>query len=221
MLAQFVLGTALVAMLGAVLPQTQAPVSLKGLPGELRWKNSPVSWKSDENGLTIVAGTNTNWFISPVDGEVSANSPLLLFQPAADFVLSARVKVDLRKQWAAGFLMVYLNDNTWAKLALELSAYKDPTIVTVVTRGRSDDCNSVAVAGDSVYLQIARTGEGLFFYSSPDGHSWKLVRAFTLGTVEGLRVGFAAQSPVGNEATAVFSEMKYAPRKISDIFVGQ
>jgi len=234
MLTEFMFSTALVAMTlvlpadparifggPAGGPEAPATVSLKGIPGELRWKNSPEAWKIEEDRLTIVAGRNTDWFISPLDGKVSASAPLLLFEPAADFILSARVRVDLTRQWAAGFLMVYVNDSTWAKLALELSAYKEPTVVTLVTRGISDDCNSAVVAGDSVYLQVAHSGKALFFYSSSDGHCWKLVRAFALGTGEALRIGFAAQSPVGDGATAVFSEIRYAARRILDVFAGQ
>ncbi len=197
------------------------PISIPGIPGTLEWRNQPVSWSAGENGLRIEAGAKTDWYISPLDGKKSANAPLLLFQPAPEFILTARVKVDFRNQWDAGFLMVWADDTTWAKFALEKSAYQEPTIVTVVTRGVSDDCNSVRVAGDSVYLRVARTGPAIIFYASEDGRTWRMVRAFTLGKAENLRVGFAAQSPLGERGTASFSEIVYAPRKVADVFAGQ
>jgi hypothetical protein len=57
-------------------------------------------------------------------------------------------------------------------------------------------------------------------YASPDGLSWKLVRVFALGAAPQLRVGFEAQSPVGESGTATFSEIRYEARRIDDVFAG-
>lgn len=206
------------ALLCAVEP---ADVRIQGLPVPLQWKNPPVSFDARDNGLAIVAGPSTDWYISPVDGKTAANAPILLFQPADDFVLTAKVTVEFQSKWDAGVLMVYVDDTTWAKLALEMSVYNQPTVVTVVTRGVSDDCNSTSLSGNSVWFRIARTGRAIGFYASPDGTAWKMVRAFTFGPAATLRAGFGAQSPVGAKGTATFSEITYSPRKIKDIFIGE
>jgi regulation of enolase protein 1 (concanavalin A-like superfamily) len=198
-----------------------ADVRIKGLPGPLHWKNSPASFDARDNALTIVAGPSTDWYISPVDGKTAANAPILLFQPADDFVLTAKVAVEFQTKWDAGVLMVYLNDTAWAKFALEMSVYNQPTIVTVVTHGVSDDCNSISPPGNSVWLRVAKTDRAIGFYASPDGAAWKMVRAFTFGAVTGLRAGFGAQSPVGTKGVATFSGIAYSPGKIKDIFTGE
>lgn len=209
------LASVLLALLAA-----ETPV-LKGVPGPLTWRNSPVAWTAEGDTLTIAAGKTTDWFISPFDGKVSANSPMLLFQPAGDFVLRAKVTVPFRSQWDAGVLAVYADERTWAKLCFELSPAKQPTIVTVVTRGVSDDGNSIPIAGDTVFLQVGRLGQAIVFYASTDGRSWKLIRSFTLGNTPGLRVGFSAQSPTGEGCKVVFSEIRYSPRRIGDIWKGE
>lgn len=213
----------LIAMLlGSVLVGGEgADLRIKTIPGPLRWKNSPASSEARDNVLTIVAGSATDWFISPVDGNARANAPVLLFQPADDFVLTAKVAVEFQTKWDAGALMLSVNDSTWAKFALEMSVYQQPTIVTVVTRGVSDDCNSASVAGNSVWLRIAKIGPAIGFYASPDGGSWKMVRAFTFGPAPDLRVGFSSQSPAGKGGKATFSEITYSARKIKDIFTGE
>ena len=196
-------------------------LSLDDLPGIAEWKNSPVRWNIDDGRLTIVAGPSTDWYTSPVDQKATNNAPLLLFQPGPDFVLTAKVTVEFGAQWDAGMLMIYANDTNWAKFALEKSVSGEPTIVTVVTRGVSDDCNSSAVTGNSIWYRVARIGPAFAFYASPDGHSWKMIRAFTLGSAPDVRVGFGSQSPVGQRATATFSEIQYSPRRIRDIFKGE
>jgi regulation of enolase protein 1 (concanavalin A-like superfamily) len=193
-------------------------IQVPGIGAPFEWKNLPAGWQSTASELTIESGAETNWYVSPVDGETHASGPLLLFRPVGDFVLTAKVTLDIRTQWDAGCLMVFADDSTWAKFALEISAYQEPTIVTVVTRGVSDDCNSTPIAGNSVHLRVARIGAAIIFYAALDGHTWKLVRAFTLGTPADLRVGFGSQSPIGQSVNATFSEIAYEQKTITDIF---
>jgi regulation of enolase protein 1 (concanavalin A-like superfamily) len=191
-------------------------------PGPTEWIHSPASAEVRDGVLTIAAGPATNWFVSPADGEATHNAPILLLQADHEFILTARVGADLASKWDAGMLMVYLSDSQWAKLAFEKSAYLEPTIVTVVTRGASDDCNSSTVAGKSVWLRVAGIGQAVAFYSSHDGKQWRLVRTFTFGaSAQRLRVGFGAQSPVGPGAAASFSNISYTAARVKDVFRGE
>jgi regulation of enolase protein 1 (concanavalin A-like superfamily) len=98
---------------------------------------------------------------------------------------------------------------------------KRPTIVSVVTRDLSDDNNSIAITGPSVYLKIAKAGQAIFFYASEDGRHWTIIRSFSLGkNTPDLRVGFSSQSPVGGGCTSRFSEIMYASRRV-DLWSGQ
>ena len=198
-----------------------AAVSIQGLPGSAEWKNTAKALRIGGNGFSIEAGKSTDWYISPVDRKETATAPILLFNPASNFVLSTKVSVGFKTQWDAGALFVYADERNWAKFALEMAVYKKPTIVTVVTRGVSDDCNSWSVDGNSVWLKIARTGDAFGFYASRDGRDWEMIRAFTFGHMANVRVGFSAQSPVGAGAAATFSDVNYAERQVGDIFTGE
>lgn len=139
----------------------------------------------------------------------------LLFKPADDFVLSAKLTVGYHSTWDAGDLVIYVNDSVWAKFGIKVTSEKKPTIVSVVTRTVSDDNNSIVVNGASAYLKIAKAGSGIFFYESQDGQNWTIIRGFTLGTNSDLRVGFSAQSPVGEGCQAEFSNIQYQPRRVN------
>ena len=197
----------------------QAPASIPGIPGKLSWQNRPVSWQLDtQNVLTISAGSKTDWFVDPFDGTVAKNAPILLFTPDSDYVLSARVTVKFVTKWDAGALMLWGDDHHWAKLSYELSPGKAPTLVTVVTRGLSDDCNSKELRQDSVYLRIAKSGKTYVFYFSEDGREWQILRTFSLDTDIPIRVGFEAQSPEGSGAVATFSSIGYDPHRVGNIY---
>jgi regulation of enolase protein 1 (concanavalin A-like superfamily) len=203
----------------SALLQAQSPATIPGIPGKLSWQNQPVSWELDkQNVLTISAGAKTDWFVDPFDGTVAKNAPILLFTPDADYVLSAKVTVKFGSKWDAGAFMLWGDEHHWAKLSYELSPDKVPTLVTVVTRGLSDDCNSKELHQDSVYLRIAKSGKTYVLYFSEDGSKWQILRTFSLDTDMPIRVGFEAQSPDGSGTVATFSSISYDPHRIGNIY---
>lgn len=196
-------------------PNEAAP-RLDGIPQPIIWQNAPAIWKIDSRQtLTITAGKQTDWFISPMGDSLRNNSPRLLFKPASDFVLSAKVNVGFRSQWDAGALVLFDNDSLWAKLCFENTIEKRTAIVSVVTKDVSDDSSSIEMKGPSVYLKVAKAGSAIFFYASQDGQDWKIIRTFSLGKTQNLRVGFSSQSPVGDGVTTIFSGIRYEPRTVN------
>ncbi len=178
-------------LFASVAVQAQTNPTIPGLPGELHWVNTPRSWHLESGKVpTISAGEKTDWFVDPFDGTVAKNAPILLFTPDADYVLSTRVALNFVTKWDAGALMLWGDDHHWAKLSFEFSPEKKPTLVTVVTRGLSDDCNSKDLRGHSVYLRIAKSDATYVFYFSTDARNWQILRTFSLDTDIPIRVGF-------------------------------
>jgi regulation of enolase protein 1 (concanavalin A-like superfamily) len=196
--------------------------TLHPIPAELYWESFPLDWKIDqERILTITAGKQTNLFTDPQKKSAVNNSPKALFVPQGNFLLSAKVEVDFQSTFDAGILLIYGNDETWAKLCFEFSPQKQPMIVSVVNRGISDDCNSVPIDGNQVYLRIARLDQAFVFHFSPDKDFWHMVRYFFLEEPHDLAIGFSAQSPTGDACTAIFSEIAYTTKTLRDIRSGE
>ncbi len=150
--------------------------TLPTIPADLDWQIAPLNWQLDAaSTLTIAAGPKTDWFIDPNGSFRIGNAPNALFvTPDADFLLSAKVTVDFAATYDAGVLRIHEQDDVWAKLCFEYSPQGKPTIVSVVTRGFSDDCNSVQITGNTVYLRLARIGNAFAFHYSLDGRSGRL-----------------------------------------------
>lgn len=199
-------------------------LSLSAIPSDLEWKNDPVDWKVGADGsLSITAGAKTDWFVEPSGSDwVTSNAPAALFSPPVEnFLLSAKVTVNFASTFDAGVLMLYERDDLWTKMCFEYSPQNQPMIVTVVTRGLSDDCNSSVIDGNSIYLRVARIGDAFALHYSHDEQYWNLVRYFTLGKLENLRVGFLAQSPTGEGCTVVFSDIAYRPDVLKELRNGE
>jgi len=194
---------------------------LVGLAEGMEWLVEPVSWSFDEGVLSITAGAKTDWFISPTSGARAESAPCLTFPAGSEFTLTALVSASMKSRWDAGALMVFADRENWGKIAFEKSAYQEPTIVSVVTKGVSDDCNGEVWKGQGVWLRIGKVGKGIGLYNSADGVKWRMVRVFSLGETGDVRVGFEAQSPTGQGATATFREISYRARGIADQFAGE
>jgi regulation of enolase protein 1 (concanavalin A-like superfamily) len=196
-------------------------INLPAIPGALRWDMAPVSWQPDgAGGLEIAAGPRSDLFVDPQGSGATLNAPRLLFTlPEGDFMFSARVTAGFEATFDAAVLLVYAHERVWAKLCLEYSPQGQPMIVSVVTRGVSDDANAFVVAGGSAWLRISRLGPAFAFHASTDGASWEFVRHFTLdaGPVE---AGFLAQSPTGAGCTAGFEQLAFMSQRLADLRSG-
>lgn len=181
----------------------------------------PHGWTWDAASVETVALPRTDFFIDPVDDGATRSGDavtLLGVPPEGDFQLSARVTVDHRAQYDAGVLMLQADDSRWAKLCFELSPAGDPMIVSVVTRGTSDDANAFVVVGSVAWLRISRLGGAYAFHASIDGSRWQMVRLFSLGgVVAAHRIGFEAQSPMGDGCAVRFDGIRFVQERLADV----
>jgi hypothetical protein len=192
-------------------------VRLDGLPFGLSWLGTPLAYRSDGSALSITSGPRTDWFVDPAGTGTTLNAPALLGAPEGDFVLSARVEVDFKQTYDAGVLALWQDSTTWAKLCFEYSPQRDPMVVSVVTRGVSDDCNSTVIAGTTVWLRVAHIGRAYAFHASTDGALWNFVRHFAFPEGAVLSVGFEAQSPLGEGCTARFTDVHFSQTALSEL----
>lgn len=195
-------------------------VAIEPLPIALSWQAEPVDFRASRHSLWAEAGSETDLFVDPGTRVESLNAPRLVGQIAGDFTLAARVSVDFRSTFDAGVLLLWAHEHAWAKLCLELSPQGNPTVVSVVTRGVSDDCNSFVTERPEMWLRVARLGTAFAFHASTNGTSWELVRYFAPDQDAEPFVGFLVQSPRGAGCAARFDEISFVARRLADIRSG-
>jgi regulation of enolase protein 1 (concanavalin A-like superfamily) len=180
------------------------------------------AWEMDRDSvLTGSSGPRTDLFVDPSDGRTTLNAPRMLTAGSGgDYQLSALVEVDFQSTYDAGVLLLWANDASWAKLCFEYSPQRQPMVVSVVTKGRSDDANAITVDGPSVWLRVSARREAYAFHASTDGDWWHLVRHFTLDGASA-DVGFVVQSPLGDGCRARFSDVTYVRSTLEDLRDGR
>ena len=177
----------------------------------------PLDLSRLPTSLSLTAGAGTDLFVDPQGGPPALDAPRALGRPAGDFQLSARVTVDFAATFDAGVLVLYAHDGAWPKLCFERSPQGEAMVVSVVTRGVSDDANAFGVEGRQVWLRVARLGPAHAFHASTDGSHWRFVRHFALEPADGLSVGFLAQSPTGSGCAVRFDHIVYRPERLGDL----
>lgn len=171
-------------------------------PGEFQWVNEPMSFKVENGVLTIVAEKGTDFFNNPEDSSRTATAPYFFREITGDFVATALVRPDFSDQWNAVALMLHIDENHWIKYAFENSDATGKSIVSVVTKGVSDDANGVRLNDqDQVWLRMIRKGELYSMLWSLDGETYKMTRLTRMPEAEHVRIGIEAQSPVGEPIT--------------------
>ena len=199
------------------------PLAVPGIPFELT--PSPATIQSEPGDrVGVVAPAHSDLFIDPsgksgTAAETMLNAVTLLGAPGAgDFVFSARVGADFRAMFDAAVLLIWADERHWAKLCFERSPAGETMVVSVVTRGVSDDANSFTVDGDAVWLRVSRIGRVFALHASTDGDWWHFVRAFALGDDIGdVQLGFEGQSPTGDGCTVWFDRVSFARTTLGDL----
>ncbi len=184
---------------------------------DLKWINEPAVWAFDEqHSLRIEAPAMGDFFINPSGEEVKASAPFLYTTFRGDFVATTRVSVGMKEQYDSGCLMVMADSENWAKLCNEFFS-GERSILSVVTKGSSDDCVSGEAGSLRPYLRIARSGDCFAFHYSTDGKDWRLVRYFGMSCPDELKVGVVAQSPIGAGCEVAFEFLAFEPLTQKDI----
>jgi uncharacterized protein len=184
------------------------------------------AWQFDEQSSVVIAAAalRTDIFVDPgglstLDAESRLDAATLLgVPPVGDFQFSARVTVNFESTFDAGVLLLWIDERHWGKLCFEFSPAHEPMIVSVVTRGVSDDANAFVVSGRTVWLRVSRIDHAYAYHASTDGKRWRMIRFFRIGeSSAGDKVGFEAQSPTGDGCAVTFDDIRFLPERLDDL----
>ena len=212
---------ALAFPLAGLRAQSGEPVRLPGLPRPLYWENTPTHYEAGEGRLVIEAGEKTDMFRDPNVTYNTDNAPKLLFVADSNFVLTVAIYHAFDSKWDGGAIVLKADSLNWIKFCFEKDYTGQKRVVSVVTKGISDDCNSAAVTANTIYYKIAKAGNVITLYYSTDRKGWYLTRHLVFDSPGPLKLGFLAQSPTGKSCRVTFSDIHYSTKKIRDPYLGE
>lgn len=186
---------------------------LKAIPHSYTLLENPKEFKVlSDNAIIMTAGKETDLH-NPANGSYYRhNAPKFLFTPDADFVFSARINPSFENQYDGGAILLYSDTENWAKVLLQYIDKKPILGMSVVKDKITDDAYFIP-QGRDVFLRVTKVGKVFNFLTSPDGKTWTVIREFVYHKPDQLKIGFYAQSPVGNSCRVEFSDIGYSATK--------
>lgn len=200
--------------------QINAPITIPGIPNRLAWHGVPKHFEQLPNGFVIESGEKTDMYRAPDHSYQVHKAPRLMFAADTCFILSARIQHDFAGKWDGGALLLEADSLNWIKFCFEKDYQEKHRVVSVVTRGISDDCNSLEFTEKFAWYQLARVHDVIYLYCSGNGTDWYLVRTLNFAPGKDIKVGFLAQSPEGKNNRVYFTDVQYRAVRVKDFWVG-
>jgi hypothetical protein len=197
-------------------------IKLPGITFTRSLNQAAAHAKVEEGRITLASDARCDNFRDP-DGKLSNNTaPVLLTEVDNEqpFTLTARITPTFLKTYDAGTLYIYVKEDLWLKMAMEMDERRKTRMVSVRTIGTSDDNNHDVIEAKSVYMRISSDAKTVGFYYSLDKESWQLIRLFKNDYPASIWVGISAQCPLGDGTSAVFEDISLTRQTISDFRLG-
>jgi uncharacterized protein len=200
-----------------------ASIALPGISFTRSLNGAAENTKVSDGKLTLTSAAKRDNFRDP-NGKLSSNTaPVLLTEVdnKQPFTLTARITPTFVETYDAGALYVWVKDDLWLKMAMEMDERRRTRMVTVRTTGTSDDNNHDVVTARSVHMKISSDTRTVGFYYSLDNKSWQLIRLFKNEYPDKIWLGVSAQSPMGNGTSASFESVSLTRTAVADFRLGQ
>jgi len=197
-------------------------IALPGITFTRSLNGAAAHAKVEDGRLILASEARGDNFRDP-DGKLSNNTaPVLLTEVdnKKPFTLTAKITPTFLKTYDAGTLYIYVKDDLWLKMAMEMDERNQTRMVSVRTIGTSDDNNHDVIKAKSVYMKISSDTKTVGFYYSLDKKSWQLIRLFKNDYPASIWVGISTQSPLGEGTSAVFEDLSLTQQSISDFRLG-
>ncbi len=211
-----------------------AEFSQSSAPVECSFQSGNVTFSGALNGaekmvtlrdqqLVIASQAKSDYFNEPDESAQFGNAPILLtpLNNRQPFTWTATIQPVFATTYDAGAIYLYVDQGQWLKFAFEQDERGNKRIVTVRTRGTSDDNNHDIISQEAIDLKISSDGKSIGFYYSTDHTNWQVVRVFKNDYPDQLWLGISAQSPWGEGNKVTFSNCALTPGSVKDFRKGE
>lgn len=205
-------------------PAMAAPVAgrLNALPSALTLDNPGMAEVSGDR-LILTAPKGSDLYTAADGGHGTLTAPRVTFPAEGDFIFSAKMDAPFAANYDGPGLVLWNGDDYWAKLLFERIDEKHSVVSSSFATPVSDNSYHTRLPGDvhTVWLKIVRAGRSVYFYTSLDGKDWQILRDFAVDPAKPLQVGFLSQSPLGEQFTATFSDIRFESKTFKNYWQGE
>lgn len=179
-----------------------------------KWINEPMSYELKKDKITFQVLPKTDFWQVTHYGFSRTDGHCLVAEIDDDSCFVVRVKMNYMSEFDQCGIMVYLDENNFAKLCVENQLKAKNKLGSVVCKSkRSDWATQPFGKEDSIFFRVSKRGINYLFESSLDGKHFEQMRLFDMLGSEKVSIGVFGASPLGEGFEAVFSDFGFSPNK--------
>ncbi len=177
---------------------------------QFQWKNEPVTWSRNNDGLSVTPDTGSDFWVRTHYGFTHDNGHLYSTAIEGDVMVEATIEAEFRAKYDQAGVMLWLDHETWLKTGVEYVDGRHYASV-VVTRGFSDwsVCRQDTFTG-RFRIRLARWGDAVEArFGNGDGEL-AMLRLGHFPAGPGI-AGAMACAPIAGGFSAQFTELLVRP----------
>ncbi len=183
------------------------------------WLNPPKDLSLAPDCLEFATSPDTDFWQRTHYGFRRNTGHAFLTAIPGDFSFSAQTKFLYENLFDQSGLLLYIDEDNWAKASLEFSEGVSGQLGSVVTNSGWSDWASTPMNPimNRIFYRVSRRGADFMFECSLDGEEYHQMRVFHMtGDLDRLRVGVYACSPQKSSFTVRFTDIVAGESKMTD-----
>jgi hypothetical protein len=179
-----------------------------------RWINEPQLHIVEKDRITFQVLPKTDFWQITHYGFSRTDGNCLVADIDEDICFSVKVKMNYMSEFDQCGIIVYLNDDNFAKLCVENQLKTKNKLGSVVCKSKRSDWATQPFGDmDSIYFRVSKRGVNYLFESSLDGYNFEQMRLFDIPGSEKAAIGIFGASPLGNGFETEFTNFEFSENK--------
>lgn len=179
-----------------------------------KWINEPISYELKKDKITFQVLPKTDFWQVTHYGFSRTDGHCFVAEVDEDICFAVKAKMNYRREFDQCGIMVYLDENNFAKLCVENQLKTKNKLGSVVCKSKRSDWATQPFGKEAViFLRVSKRGINYLFESSMDGEHFEQMRLFDIPGSEKVSIGVFGASPLGEGFEAVFSEFEFSANK--------
>lgn len=175
-----------------------------------KWINKPEEYDVNKERVTFQVLPKTDFWQVTHYGFSRTDGNCYVAEVEGDICFTVKVKMNYMSEFDQCGVIVYGDDENFAKLCVENQLSKKNKLGSVVTKSKSSDWATQSFGeGDTIFYRVSKRGINYLFEYSEDGISYDQMRLFDIPNFERTFIGIFGASPLGEGFEAIFSHMTF------------
>lgn len=178
------------------------------------WINQPKKYQVDKEKISFQVSPKTDFWQVTHYGFSRTDGNCFVAEIDEDICFTVKVKMNYISEFDQCGIIVYQNEENFAKLCVENQLKTKNKLGSVVCKSKRSDWATQPFGNDeTIYLRVSKRGINYLFESRTSGRNFEQMRLFDLPENKKVSIGLFGASPLGDGFEAEFYDFRFSENK--------